>query len=797
MPNIVVMRTGKRTSFRVILFFLALFVTDAISAQNLPIGGWRMHLPYKSCKYVTGSSSSIWAATDNGLFRLNRADNAVERITKIEGLSDLSIGAIGYNNNDNTLLVGYQNGNIDIIRGTEITNLPDIKRAQIIGDKAIHNFYFIGNLAYVATGFGIVVIDIDRNEVKDSYFIGNNGNNLEVYDLVSDGTTLFAGTADGIFYAPINDPFIANFATWNVFTSIPSSLGISATGNFVSMTIFDNKIFSSYEASYPSVAYNQGKVVFFDLNTSAWDTLKIAPDNTHDIFSANGFLYLSENYLVYKFDNTFINPVQFNALDNQPGHAFQANQVFVDGTNQLWFAEQKFGLVKAYGSVGGESFYPNGPITTNSYEMNLRNSELLVVPGGHDDAWNNVFDKEGISLLSQNNWSTYDRTAVPALDTMYDFLSCAIDPNNSSHYFLGSWGTGLLEMNNGTVSNVWGTNNSTLGSKVEYHWVGIGGLAYDDDNNLWITNSHVMTPLNVYKADGTWQAFDFTGYIPVGMTVSELMITESGQKWMILPRGSGMLVFDDNGTLSNTSDDKKRRLGFSAGSGGIPGTDVYCMAEDKDGEIWIGTDKGIGVFYCAENIFTSSGCDAQQILINQDGHVQILLETQVVTCIAVDGANRKWIGTEGGGVFLMSADGTKQLEHFDASNSPLLSDNITSLTIDDKTGEVYFGTSKGIVSYRGEAVEGTDKMGDVYSFPNPVYPDYSGPIAITGLVKDADVKITDVSGNVVFKTTALGGQAIWDGNNFQGERAASGVYIVMITNEDGTQKAVTKILLMN
>lgn len=312
-----------------------------------------------------------------------------------------------------------------------------------------------------------------------------------------------------------------------------------------------------------------------------------------------------------------------------------------------------------------------------------------------------------------------------------------------------------------------------------------------------MTNSHVLTCLNVKKADNTWRTYDFSGLIPIGETVSKLMITSTGQKWMILPRGQGMLVFDDNGTIDNISDDRKIRLGFNTGAGAIPGTDVYCMAEDDDGEVWVGTDKGIGVFYCADQIMTQGACDAQQVLIEQDGYVQILMETQVVTAILVDGANRKWIGTEGGGLFLMSADGTKQLAHFDETNSPLLSNDITTLTMDKKTGELFIGTSNGIVSYRGEATTGEDVMGDVYAFPNPVRHEYTGNVAITGLVKNANVKITDVSGQLVYETTALGGQAIWPGTNFKGERAASGVYLVFASNEDGSQKIVTKILFMN
>lgn len=786
------MRTGKRN----LIFTFLLFLTAGLcisSAQDMPIGGWHVHLPYKNCHYVTGSASSIWAGTDNGLFRLNRADNAVERITKIEGLSDLSLGAINYNEYNSTLVVGYKNGNLDLIRNNTIVNLPDIKRAQVVGSKAINNIYFVNQLAYLSTGFGIVVIDTDRNEVKETYFIGNNGANVEVNDVTSDGTTLFAATESGIYYAPINDPFITNFATWNRFNNLPNGVSFAT---FTNADFFSGKLIVTYEPTYPVYSYNAGIVFTYDASQSNWDTLANNV-NAFDLFVRNNVLYFSDNYQIHIIDPSFVQVGSYNDLSTASGMYLQPRQVFVDETSTPWEADRRFGLVKCLGQQSGLSFYPNGPSSTSAYWMARSDDELLVVTGGHDDAWNNVLNTEGFSVYRDNSWSIYEKTAFPGFDTLYDFISCAVDPKNAGHYFLGSWGEGLLEINNGQIAHLWDNSNSTLASKIEYQWVGIGGMAYDTTGNLWVVNSHAVSAINVYKPNGTWQAFDFTGLIPVGLTASEIIITQSGQKWVILPRGSGILVFDDNGTLSNTSDDKKKKLGFTSGIGAIPGTEVYCLAEDRDGEIWVGTDKGVGVFYCAENIFSSAGCDAQQILIEQDGHTQILLETQVVTCIAVDGANRKWIGTESGGVFLMSADGTEQLAHFDASNSPLLSDNITSIIIDQQSGEIFFGTSKGIVSYRGEAIEGLDEMGDVYAFPNPVRPEYSGPIAITGLVRDADVKITDVSGNVVFKTKALGGQAIWDGNNFKGERAASGVYLVMISNEDGSQTAITKILLMN
>jgi ligand-binding sensor domain-containing protein len=788
----------KNPIFTLVLLVAILFsgFTGKLHAQaqaSIPIGGWKMHLPYQNCKYITGSSTYMWAATDDGLFKLNKSDNTVERITKIDGLSDLIIGAIGYNASNDVLVVGYKNGNLDIIKGNKIYNLPDIKRAQIIADKAIYNIYFVGSLAYISTGFGIVVIDTDRDEVKDTYVIGPNGIYLTVYDVISDGVTLYAATESGIYYAPINDQYLSNFATWTKFVA-----PLLPTGIFNSLAIYNNNLVAAYSTAYPvSYAGVADKVCYYDLSTQIWDTLHgfTTGHHIHDMFTQNNLLYFSDLDAIYELGTNLQSITNFYSYDGS--NYLMPGQIYVDQQNIMWSADFRKGMLKFSGSTMAQSFYPNGPNSTDAYAIAESEGHLVVVPGGHDDAWNNVFNKEGFSNYNAGIWTNTSGTQNHAFDTLQDLVAAAIDPANPNHFFMGTWGWGVVEMNNGAIAHVWDNSNSTLLPKVEYQWVGIGDMKYDTSGNLWVTNSHALTALNVYKPDGTWQAFDFTGYIPVGTTVSKLLVTKSGKKWMILPRGQGMLVFDDNGTLANTSDDQKRKLGFSAGLGNIPGTDVYSMAEDDDGNVWIGTDKGIAVFYCADNIFSQSGCEAQQILITQDTYVQILLETQSVTAIIVDGANRKWIGTDGGGVYLFSPDGQKQLEHFTSENSPLLSDNITSMSMDEKTGEVYFGTSKGIVSYRGEAITGEDHMGDVYSFPNPVTPDYHGPIAITGLVKDADVKIADVRGNVVFKTTALGGQAIWDGNNFQGERAASGVYIVFISNEDGSEKAVTKILLIN
>jgi ligand-binding sensor domain-containing protein len=319
------------------------------------------------------------------------------------------------------------------------------------------------------------------------------------------------------------------------------------------------------------------------------------------------------------------------------------------------------------------------------------------------------------------------------------------------------------------------------------------GLDFDNSGNLWIANSGTTKPLAVYTVDKKWKSFTFENIaLP---NVLQLMVASSGQKWLVVER-NGMIVYDDAGTPENETDDKVKNLKFEAGKGGIPGSDVFCMAEDRNGEIWLGTDKGVGVFYAPQTVFDESAQDAQPIKISQDGYVQFLLESEKVTAIAVDNANRKWVGTANTGVYLMSSDGTQQLKHFTEENSPLISNGITAINILETTGEVFFGTEKGIISYKDVATEGFSECKDVLVYPNPVRENYSGPIAIRSVVLDAIVKITDATGALVFETKAYGGQAIWDGTNFKGEKVATGIYFAFASNADGSKGCNAKILVI-
>ncbi|HEX2617999.1 MAG TPA: hypothetical protein VHL57_10685, partial [Flavobacteriales bacterium] len=326
--------------------------------------------------------------------------------------------------------------------------------------------------------------------------------------------------------------------------------------------------------------------------------------------------------------------------------------------------------------------------------------------------------------------------------------------------------------------------------------VDVAGSTYDSDGNLWVTNSNCTSPISVRQKSGSWHAFTPGNLLNNNTLLSDIIVGQNGYKWMIRPRANGMLVMNDNGTLDEGGDDQYKILNTFDGQGKLPSMDVFSVAEDLEGQVWVGTGRGVAVFYSPDLVFSSSNFDAQQILIEQDGNVQILLETESVSAIAIDGANRKWLGTQSSGVYLVSSDGTEQVHHFTVANSPLPSDNITCLAIDQSTGEVFIGTDQGIMSYRGDATGGNATADCAAVFPNPVRESYSGPVAITGLLRDSDVRITDMAGNLVYRTISLGGQAIWPATNMSGERVSTGVYLVLASDPTGEYNCNTKVLVV-
>ncbi len=769
--------------FNTLILTVLLIIGNCSFAQEIGIGQWREHLPYYEGISVTEAEDRIYCATRYSIFYFDKTDNSLMRLNKVNGLSDIGISTINYHTELQTLVIAYSNTNIDLIRDNTIINISDIYRKSILGLKTINHIIFRDQYAYLACGFGIVVLDIEKEEIADTYYIGPEGSQINVYDLAFDeDNIIYAATEIGIFKAPMTSANLSDYNSWTKDTGIPHPDQV-----YNHITFFAGKIFTNnYQETFSA-----DTIFMFDGTT--WQRFDDPSFATKKNIQVNHDRILFVNdYNVVVYDET-LTRVYFTYQPSEIGIA--TNDAILDNEGFVWVADRFYGLIKTYNNGwSGDVIRPNGPKSANVFDMSVAGKDVYVVPGGRDASWGNVWKRGEIYWFIENSWDYLDYKKQPELEPARDMLVIEVDPANSKTVYIGSWGNGLYELNEGALQEIYTDENSTLQQYTGTGRINIGGLCFDQDHNLWVGNSNAANLLSVKKNDGSWTSFNL-GTIASGIDLGEIVIDSTGQKWMLV-RDHGLLVFNDNNTLEEPADDQTRKLNANTGNGALPGLKILSFAVDQEGELWIGSDEGVAVIYSPGNVFTGGSFDAQRILVEQDGYVQYLLESETVTCIAIDGANRKWFGTDRAGVFLMSEDGTEEILHFDEDNSPLLSNSITSIVINDD-GEVFFGTSKGIISYKSTATPAPPKNTNVYAYPNPVREGYNGLIAIRGLVKNADVKITDISGTLIYATKAEGGQAIWNGRNFSGDRAHTGVYLVFISNENGSDTMVTKILFIN
>ena len=779
-------------------YFLPGFICSVIllfqnpaSSQEVGIGQWRDHLPYDYATNVEEFNSGIYCSTPYSMFYFDRDDNSIYRLSKVNGLSDLGVSDISLNHDQEILVVSYSNTNVDLIfDDLTIINIPDIKRKEILGNKTINSILNYGKYAYLSCGFGIVVLNLEKKEVKDTYYIGPDGSSLNVLAMTYNDTAFFAATEKGIYYADIDDPNLAFYANWKKIPDVPYPNGFYNLIHY-----FNGKLLINH--TDPDVPEDD----LYVFENGEWGFLEAGnTDRTYSLRTSGDKLVVSYNYFTKTYNADLVEELKIYSY----GETSPAPSDAIIGTDgNYWIADRNKGLVKVWGDGYERQFIkPSGAPTADIFEMAAAEGKLYVVPGGLTATWGNTYKGAKLFSLIDETWKTYDNYNSPGLDTLRDFVAVAVDPLNSDHVLAGSWNRGMAEFKDNAISQIYNADNSSLmPNMIEgYPAVKVGGVAFDSENNMWATNSGAEKILSVKWVDGPpedpWEAFNL-GSGTAGIDIRKIIVDSYGQKWM-LPRTTQsnpnyIIVFNEK----NTSGNQVRGLKSGPGFGNLPGTSVFTVAEDLEGEIWVGTDEGVAVFYSPQNIFTGENSDAQQILVNIDGYTQYLLETEIVKAIAVDGANNKWFGTERAGVFLLSADGTLQIHHFTEDNSPLFSNNITSLAINDVTGEVFIGTAKGLISYKGTATNGGDTNTNVYAYPNPVRPGYSGLIAIKGLVRDAIVKITDIRGSVIYETRAEGGQATWNGYSFDGRKASTGVYLVFISNDDGSETMVTKILFVN
>ncbi|MAR40003.1 MAG: hypothetical protein CMD22_04965 [Flavobacteriales bacterium] len=714
----------KKTVFY--LQFISL--SFAIQGQNTPIYNWQEHLSYGNAKHILEVENHIYCATENGLFYYNKEDYTINRLNKITGLSDVGVSAMNYDSENNIIIITYYNTNVDLIKGDDIINITDIKDKFITGEKEIHNVDIEEGVAYFSTSFGLLLMDLKKEEIIDTYKIGENGNFVGINDCYIDDTCIFVGTTDGVYFADKNSNTLFDFNSWTKHPSHPSEVS--------------------------EIIVNSSGILF----NSQYPSLKVR--------NCNGY-YLEIGSIISVYQNN--NLISEVSADSNFSNIQDA---WMDKDNILWIADSSNSLLKYENFEFSEVIKPNGPSSNTIENIKLQDNFLFLL---HNNSKNSV-SRTG-DIIDWLHWDYFSEVVCSEKIGSITYVG------SSTSGLAKKDGQQIIRYTPGNTQNILDTN---------YY---ISNLTSDREGNLWGTVSNSGKTLFVRSSDNYWTYF-FMPQLPNDRDIRNLIIDDYGQKWGSV-RAKGLFVYNDNGTIEDKSDDQYKVITTSVGNGNLPNQEVYALVSDLDGNVWAGTKEGVCVFYSPSSVFSGYNFDAQQIIVEENGFGQYLLESEIVYSIAVDGGNRKWIGTLESGLYLLSEDGTEEIEHFTKENSPLLSNTILDIELNHKTAEIFISTDKGLMSFRNDATKGKTNINSVDIFPNPVREDYYGNISINGIAYESNVKITDVSGNLVFETTSNGGMAIWDGTDSNNNRVGTGVYLVFCSDKDGGEKAVGKILFIH
>ena len=760
-----------------IIFSLLYFLITSVTSAQMAIGEWQAHLAYNNVTQTAPAGNLIYAVSDGALFSYNTEDQSISLFNKVNLLSDTGISYIKYSSIHNTLIIVYKNSNIDLLTNESIYNIPDFMNKTMSQDKTLNSINIVGDYAYFSTNFGILILNLKKKEITNTYVL-----NKKVYSSVVKDNVIYAATTDGLFSGKLTDNLLdAN--NWVLSNAIA----------FNQLVIFENKIIGNQP--------NNG-IYYFDNNSLELTSIIGGNFSYMEVFDNK--LIAGNGNSIAIFDH--FNSVKYMDLDDNFNHLSytKSNDLYWGSNGNKGLNGYKLNNNKLEKTVS--SIIPESPKRNLPYYMTFTNNRLLICGGGMD--YDRLNNPGTIMMMEDNKWYNFQEEGIKEVTGLdyKDITSVIQDPNNPEHHFTSSGGEGVYEFMNRKFVKLYSINNSTLqtifpNESYKLNYVRTNGLQYDKNHNLWVLNSYIDSVINVLKDDGKWISF----YHPelIGKpTLERIIFDKRGWAWITSMRYEpGVFCFNTNGTLEDTSDDKTKFIGSFINQDGtnLGRLKILSIVEDKDGAIWIGTEKGPIVIYNPTNFFDDDFYCTQIKVPRNDGTnlADFLLSNERINAICIDGGNRKWIGTESNGIFLLSEDGLETIHHFTTENSPLLSNKIQSLALNPKTGELFIGTDQGLISYMSDATEGEKTFSETaHAFPNPVKPDYTGLITITGLIRDSNVKITDINGNLIIAGTSVGGQFTWNGRNSKGKKVASGVYLVLAADAEGKEGIATKILII-
>ena len=757
--------------------FIFIFINCTLFLYSqIPNGTWRDHLPYNQGIKVVEAGTKIFQASSGGMLSFDIDDNSIQKYTKVTGLSDVNITSLAYADEYYTLIIGYSNGNIDFMTSEDIYNISAIKLKSIAGTKSINSIKIVEGFAYLACDFGIVVLNISKKEVKDTYIFGEGGSTIKVNDIDINDNILYAATDDGLFSVDLNSPNLLDYNYWSKVNNTMPSNGI-----YKNITVSPNLILTQF------INESEENSEILEVTTTSWEYWGNNLDSTiYDIIIYDNEILVACESGLYEcnINGGIINYTEISSC----------RQAIYGSENVIWAAAYGEGLVRIEGS-DKSNIIVNGPPHKDVGYLTSSNGTIWVGTGSRNDLWN----PHNFYSFKNENWRYYPGYSYPEIQEMKAFYKLTVDPGNSNHLFCSTYGYGLAEFLNDEIVAVYNESNSIMEGFPGYdNNLRIAGIDFDSKGNVYFVVDITTQPIYRIKEDNTMERLDLnsSNFNSSLIPYMDLLVTSSNQIWVLTQRSGIIVLYED----SNGSFDEKQ-FNIKNQEGDLINK-AFCLAEDNEGNVWVGTDNGPIKYSNPTDIFELSDVVGDQEILPRDDGTNLgdfLLANEVVQSIAIDGGNRKWYATDHSGVFLIDDRNrpSKQIHHFTEENSPLFSNSVGAVTINDQTGEVFFGTSEGILSFMGQSTEGNSDFEDVYVYPNPVRPNYNGDITITGLIENTNVKITDISGNLVYETISLGGQAVWDGSNFDGRRVHTGIYLVFLTTEDGLKTHMTKLMFIH
>lgn len=764
------------------LFFSLLFSFNFSFAQSdLAIGQWKSHLPFDAGLSVTQSETQVFYATRLALLVIDKEDTALRRLTKVEGLSGVGIKLIKYNKGGETLMVVYDDGKMDLIKENEIFTIFDIPSSNIIiGEKEVFDIFMENDsIAWIAANFGVSKFNIrtGKSPLTTAFPV-------PVKSLIMKDGFLYAGTPEGVYYAnPETNLNVNDFNNWDW---LGPDEGFPEDYHTEAMAIFNDKIYLEVNDTLFSFDGQNTEFIHYESFTDAESWITYLSAEGKKLLA--GFRPEADRVgKVLCFD-------EGNNFEELSGQCVSRPSYGVeDESGRFWLSEtferhRDFRVIQPDGSC--KKIPVNSPYSAKIREIVVSDGDVWIASGGIDESARPLINSDGFFSYVDGEWEVHNKFNI-GIDAD-DYFSIRVHPENGKVY-AGTYNRGFVEYDGENYTH-YTDANTPLRSGALTPDVRVSGLAFDAENNLWVSNNIADTALHVWKNDGDWVSID-----PTCNTENDFMditIDVFNNKWIRLATdvNKGILVFNEGASLEDDSDDDCRVI--TSSNTNLPSNRVNAIEMDLDGSIWVGTEQGAVVYECD---VLNSDCPGSLRIGELDEFGARLLADQNIQAIAVDGANRKWFGTLNG-IFVMSPSGEEQVAEFNVENSLLFDNQIVDIAFDYETGEAYIGTAKGLQVLRTEAtLGGLINSNNVLVFPNPVRPEFTGLIAIKGLAQDADVKITDVNGTLVYETTALGGQAIWDGTDYNGRRANTGVYLVFSTNDNNTnpEAIVAKILFIN